>query len=90
MMLRKKADDDILGLPTMEDRLDTKAVKLIMHMSSYCLMKDQGDTAVYSALLALKLTLKRGLSPHSATALTIWGATEVAPQMLKAAIASVD
>jgi hypothetical protein len=58
IMLRNKTDDDILSLPTMRDRLDTKAVTLIMHMSSYCLMKDEGDTAVYSAL-PLK---RRGLS----------------------------
>lgn len=75
--LRHKTDEDILNLPASEDPYMRNAVKLLMHVCTYCLMKDESETAVYSALLATQLTLRKGLTPHSSSAFAIYGLAEV-------------
>lgn len=60
-----------------DDRLANSVVKLLMHVCSYCLVKVEPIAGVYSALLAAELTLGAGvLSPHSASALLIYGVAE--------------
>jgi histidine kinase len=76
-LLRNKTDEDILGLPVMSDRIKATTIKLLINLALYCLLKDDLERGVVSALLALQLTLKGGLSPYSANALTIYGVAEV-------------
>lgn len=76
-MLRCKSDDDLLNLPSAHDSIKANAVKLLMHVCSYCLLKDEVDVAIFSALLATELTLKNGFSQHSPCAFAIYGVAEV-------------
>jgi histidine kinase len=77
-LLRGKSDDDILGLPLMQDRTRSTAVKVLIHLSLFCLMQDENNAAMYSALCATELTMKKGggLSPYSANCFTIYGMCE--------------
>ena len=76
-MIGRKSDEDILSLPPMNDLTMATAVKLLLHLCSYCLLKDESLQTVYAALLATELTVKGGLSPYSASALTIYGVVEL-------------
>jgi hypothetical protein len=78
-LLNGKGDDDILGLPTILDSNACAAVKLLIRLCMYCLLEDQGILAVYTALWATELTMKKGggLSHYSATCFTIYGIAEV-------------
>jgi hypothetical protein len=57
-----KTDEDILNLPFTQDRFASNAVKLLVRICTYCLLKDEVEMAVFSALLATQLTLKHGLA----------------------------
>ena len=76
-MIGSKSDKDILGLPPMRDQSLATAVRVLFHQCMYCLMQEEENQAVYSALLATELTLKGKLSPYSAGALTIYGVVEL-------------
>ena len=76
-MIGRKSDQDILGLPPMKDQAMATAVRLLLYQCMYCFLQDEDFQAVYSALLATELTLKGGLSPYSASALTIYGLAEL-------------
>lgn len=65
--------EDILGLPTVRDETMIVAVRLLMHICLYSLLLDDEATGVYASLVAMDLTLKHGLSPYSATALSMFG-----------------
>jgi predicted ATPase len=54
------------------------AVRILVHLCTYCLLNNKTNEAIYSALLAVQLTLKGGLNAYSANALTIYGIAEVA------------
>jgi hypothetical protein len=75
---RHKTDDDILNLPMMTEPVMSAVIKLLFHVSFHCfLRKDTELLAVYSALLAVRLTLRHGLSPYSAGAFATSGITEL-------------
>ena len=78
-LVGRKQDEDILGLPLMQDRTISTAVKLLVHLCMYCLLQDEDILAVYSALLATELTMEGGgfLSPYSANCFAIYGIVEV-------------
>jgi predicted ATPase len=78
-LLRGKSDDDILGLPLMRDRTRSTAVKLLTHLSLFCLLQDKDILAVYSSDVQSELIMKKdgGLSPYSANCFTIYGISEV-------------
>lgn len=77
-MLKGKTAEDLLSLPITKDRLATNAVKLLMHVCSYCLVKDEVNAGIFATLLATELTLKTGLiSPHSSSALVMYGVAEI-------------
>lgn len=76
-MLRHQSDNDLLNLEETEDILATSAVKLLMWVCTHGLNTDDEETAVFSALLAMELTLKRGLSPQSPFAFAIYGIAEI-------------
>lgn len=78
LLLRHKSDDYLLRLPTTDDRLITAAVKLLMYVCTYGLTTDNKETAIVAALLAMELTLKRGVSLHSPFAFAIYGVAEIA------------
>jgi predicted ATPase len=64
-MLRRKTDEDLLNLPLTQDLVIANVVKLLIHLCTYCLMGDEKEMGVFSALLAIELTLKNSLSQHS-------------------------
>ena len=76
-MIGRKSDEDILCLPRMKDPAMATAVRLLLHLCWYCFLLEKTSLSVYSALLATELTLKFGLSPYSASALTIYGMAEL-------------
>lgn len=65
--------EDIIGLPTVRDENMIVAVRFLMHICLYSLLLDDEATGVYASLVAMDLTLKHGLSPYSATALSMFG-----------------
>jgi predicted ATPase len=75
-MLRRKTDEDLLNLPLTQDLVIANVVKLLIHLCTYCLMGDEKEMGVFSALLAIELTLKNGLSQHSPCAFVIYGVAE--------------
>jgi predicted ATPase len=78
LYLRNKADKDILSLPMMTDKATSAAVRILVLMCTYCLLNNKICQAMYSALLAIRLTTKCGLSPYSANAFAIYGVAEIA------------
>lgn len=76
MMLRGRSDKQILALPTMDDQKTSTAIQVLTYLSTHSLLCDNEDQAVYSALKAMKLTLKWGLSPSSSMAFVIYGIVE--------------
>jgi len=76
-MLRGKADQDILSLPIIQDCVATSTVKLLMHVCSFCLAKDDMGAGMYAALLATEFTLKAGLTPYSSSAFVFYGIAEL-------------
>jgi predicted ATPase len=76
-LLRNKSDQDVLKLPFTNDPVVEKTVRLLMHVCTYCFLRDEADAAIYSALLAAELTLKKGLSNFSSCAFAIYGLAEV-------------
>ena len=77
LMIGKKSDEDILCIPRMKDPKMATSVRLLLHLGWYCFVVENILLSVYSALLATELTLKFGLSPYSASALTIYGMAEL-------------
>jgi predicted ATPase len=74
---RNKSDADILNLPVMSDPVMTAAIRMLLHIIFYYFLKDEDMLAVYTALLAMRLTLEHGTSRYSAGAFTIYGITEL-------------
>ena len=68
-----------LRLPLMRDSTISTAVKVLIHLSLFCFLQDEKGAAVYSALCATELTMKRGggLSPYSANCFAIYGISEI-------------
>jgi predicted ATPase len=77
-MLKGKSDEDIINLPVRQDALATSVVKILMHVYFFCLAKQAKSQAIHAALLAIELTLRNGLTPHSSSAFVSYGAVEVA------------
>ncbi|KAI2491577.1 histidine kinase [Fragilaria crotonensis] len=77
LMLGRKSDDDILGLPLMKDEAATAMSRILVNLCTYCFLKDEANLGVYAALLALQLTLKGGLNAYSACALAIYGVAQL-------------
>ncbi|KAI2513675.1 histidine kinase [Fragilaria crotonensis] len=77
LMLGRKTDGDILGLPLMRDEAATATSRILVNLCTYCFLKDEANLGVYAALLALQLTLKGGLNAHSACALAIYGVAQL-------------
>eukprot|EP00545_Synedropsis_sp_CCMP1620_P013169 CAMPEP_0119021732 /NCGR_PEP_ID=MMETSP1176-20130426/26576_1 /TAXON_ID=265551 /ORGANISM="Synedropsis recta cf, Strain CCMP1620" /LENGTH=1129 /DNA_ID=CAMNT_0006976413 /DNA_START=58 /DNA_END=3447 /DNA_ORIENTATION=+ len=76
-MLKLKSDNDILSLPMMSSRTMKTAVRLLLHVTMYCLLTEELDQAVFCAVSATELTLKYGLSSYSAYTLTVFGVAEL-------------
>jgi predicted ATPase len=76
-LLGNKSDQAVLNLPFTDDHAVEKAVRLLMHLCTYCFLRDEADTAIFAALLAAELTLKKGLSHFSSCAFAIYGLAEV-------------
>jgi predicted ATPase len=78
-LLRCKSDDDILGLPLMQDGTVSTAVKVLIHLSLFCLLQDEKVAALYSALCATELTMEKGggLSRYSANCFAFYGISEL-------------
>lgn len=68
----RKSDEDILALPEMTDNIMRTAVRILLYLCTYCYLKDEPLYGAYTALLAIELTLKGGLSPYSSSAMTIY------------------
>ena len=77
LLLRRKSDQDILGLPFMRDETATATSRILVNLCTYCFLKDETSLGVYSALLAIEMTLKGGLNPYSACALAIYGVAQL-------------
>jgi predicted ATPase len=77
-MIGQKSDNYILSLPKMKDESMAIAVRLLLHIYLYCLLKNEDSQGLYSALLATEITLKNGLNAYAASALTIYGVAELA------------
>lgn len=75
--VRRLSDEDIMSLPPMQNPETRSAVKLLSELSLFCLLRDDSPPAVFSALLAIELTFKYGLSQGSALAMTIYGIVEL-------------
>lgn len=77
MMLRKMTDEQLLNLPTMNDKSTSTAIHVLTYFCTHSLLCDEEDQAVYAALKAMRLTLERGLSPSSPMAFVIFGIAEL-------------
>jgi predicted ATPase len=77
MMLGRKSDEDILGLPIMRDKTATATSRILVNLCTYCFLKDEANLGVYAALLALQSTFKGGLNAYSACALAIYGVAQL-------------
>jgi len=75
-IIGRKTDEDILGLPMMNDHSMSVAVRILLHLSLACFLQHNDDHGVYAALVAAELTMRCGLSGYSANALAIYGASE--------------
>jgi predicted ATPase len=73
----KKTDDQILSFPLMNDPVMAAAVRLLFYASTYCSMKNAENETLYYALLAMELTHRHGLSPHTAPSMATYGMIEV-------------
>jgi predicted ATPase len=78
LMIGRKSNECILSLPMMKDKSMEIAVRLLLHLYLYCFLKNEDSQALYSALLAMEITLKNGLNAYAASALTIYGIAELA------------
>jgi len=75
-LLRSMSNDDIVGLPLMQNITKSASLQLLVNLCMHCLLKDEFITGVYTALLATELTIKGGLSAYSASAFTMYGLVE--------------
>lgn len=71
-LMKGKTDDDILGLPMIEDTSISVTIRLLMLISFLALLVDDESTGVYAALHAMELTLEYGLSTYGPAALAIY------------------
>jgi len=76
MMMRHKTDEDILGLPVTNDKVTATAITILTTICTESLFQDEEHQAVFSALYAVELTLKRGLTPKSPMAFVVFGIVE--------------
>jgi predicted ATPase len=77
-LLRSTSDEDVLNLQIIQDKTIATTVKILVFLCTYSILKNQTYIAIYSAILAVFMTLKHGLSPYSANAFAIYGVAEVA------------
>jgi predicted ATPase len=77
-VLHNKSNEEILSLPMMKDKRMSTAVRFLVLICMYRLLNNKIHHAIYSALLAIQLTITYGLSPYSANALAIYGVAEIA------------
>jgi predicted ATPase len=85
LMLGRKSDEDILGLPLMTDEAATATSRILVNLCTYCFLKDETNLGVYAALLALQSTLKDGLNAYSGCALAIYGVAQLSNGNYRAA-----
>lgn len=76
-MLRHKTDESIINTPITEDMSVINTVKLLMHVCSSSLVKDETETAIFCALLAVEFTLKEGLSQYCPGMFVMYGVAEL-------------
>lgn len=76
-LLRRKSDDDLLCLPIVQDPLANTAVKLLMHLLQCYFNFGSKKAGAFSGLLAVELTLEKGLSPYSSFAFAMYGIAEL-------------
>jgi histidine kinase len=77
LMIRGKSDEYILGLPRMSDEAAATAVRLLLHLYSYCSFENEHLQAMYCALFATEITMKYGLTAYAPSAFTIYGVAEL-------------
>jgi predicted ATPase len=78
ILLRNISDEDILNLPVIEDKTLATTIKILVLLCTYSILKNKKYTVIYSAILAVFMTMKYGFSPYSANAFAIYGVAEVA------------
>jgi predicted ATPase len=63
----------------MQDGTVSTAVKVLIHLSLFCLLQDEKVAALYSALCATELTMEKGggLSRYSANCFAFYGISEL-------------
>jgi protein kinase len=77
-MMRNKTSRDILLLPPVHDDFHKSAMRLLFYGSGFSSIKCSDKELLYYSLLAVELTLKHGLSPHSAPAFVMYAMLDVA------------
>lgn len=77
-MMRKKTDNEMLGLPMMHDKLAETAIKILSRVCISCMVQEETNMALYAALRAMQLTLTHGLSEGSPLSLVIYSVVELA------------
>lgn len=76
-MMRNKTDRDILSLPPVHDDFHNFAMRLLFYGSGCSSIKCSDKQLIYYSILAVELTLKHGLSPHSAPAFAMYAMLDV-------------
>ncbi|KAI2505962.1 PhoQ sensor [Fragilaria crotonensis] len=77
-VMKKKTDNEILSMHAVHDVLQMAAVRLLFYGSTYCGQKSATKELTFYALLAVELTLSRGLAPCSPPALAMYATLHVA------------
>jgi predicted ATPase len=97
LMIGGRSNEYILGLPRMTDEAAVTAVRLLLHLYSYCSFKNELLQAMYCALFATEITMKHGLKAYAANVFTSYGVAELSSgnyrrgyQFGKLAIALLD
>lgn len=75
-IMRKLTDEQILGLPMMNDKTASTAIRMLSHVCTSCLVQDQMMMVFYTALKSMELTLTHGLSEGSPMSLVIYAMVE--------------
>lgn len=71
-----KTDGYILGLPVCENQSTVAATRLLVDTCFFGFQTNHQIQGIYSALLAIELTLQHGLTPMSGIALLLFGIVE--------------
>jgi histidine kinase len=77
-LLSGKNEDDILGLPMIDDPRKIAVQRILLHMGTLLMQDDKGKDGLYATLSVLEHTMVEGLSEYSATGLANYAVAEIA------------